>query len=197
MKKIDKNLFNLGKNLKTNCILQTIKTRTMKNLFLILVSAIISIGNTFAQGPIEQHPLVGMWQYATTLKTKDGRDMLDRKPIYKIINNDNTYSVIFSVADVPEEEKSNVRFALMESTILGLKGTYEIENDSVYTEFVTNHYMNKSLTATTTKMNYRFCDSEKNILRINCYNESLNQWIPEIWTRIVPAHKTPKILEEK
>ncbi len=168
----------------------------MKKLLLPLIAAVIGTTCSFSQINTTTHPLTGMWQYATTIKMKDGRDLIDRKQIYKIINSDNSYSVLTSVkTDIPKEENVDDWITQMESTVLSQKGTYEIESDSVYTEFVTNHYMNKALTVTTSKMKYKFCDKAKNILRIECYNESLGRWISELWTRVVPAHENAIILE--
>lgn len=169
----------------------------MNRFFLSLLFVLMSVVS-YPQTLKKDHPLVGMWQYATTIELEDGRRLIDRKEIYKIINSDNTYSVLINIVDLPEDNNIPDRFyTQVQSTVLSQKGTYEIESDSVYNEFVTNHYLNKALTVTTSKMRYRFSDNAKNILLIECYNESLQRWISELWTRVVPMQENVMILDER
>lgn len=165
------------------------KFTTFSILLLFAVTA-------FAQS---NHPLVGMWQQTNIVKLNDGREFLNRIPMYKLISPDGTYTGIMDyVITVPEDVNLPSNMPMQtHCTVVAQKGTYEIENDSVYHEFITEHYLNKALVVTTSKLKYKFCDDAKNLLRIEYYNESLEQWIPEMWTRVVPPQNNKVLIENK
>lgn len=168
----------------------------MMRKFTMFAIMLLSVSIAFAQ---KVHSIVGLWQQTNVVKLNDGREFLNRLPVYKLINNDGTYvGILDYVTTVSDDDALPSNMPLQtNSTVIAQKGTYEIENDSVYTEFITDHYLNKALVVTTSKLKYKFCDSEKNLLRIEYYNESLEQWIPEMWTRVVPPQENKVLIENK
>ncbi|MBR5476491.1 MAG: DUF4488 domain-containing protein [Bacteroidaceae bacterium] len=168
----------------------------MMRKFTIFALMLLSVSIAFAQ---KVHPIVGLWQQTNVVKLNDGREFLNRLPVYKLVNNDGTYVGILDYVTTisPDDALPSNMPMQTNSTVIAQKGTYEIENDSVYNEFITDHYLNKALVITTSKLKYKFCDSQKNLLRIEYYNESLQQWIPEMWTRVVPPQENKVLIENK
>ena len=60
----------------------------MMRKFTMFAIMLLSVSIAFAQ---KVHPIVGLWQQTNVVKLNDGREFLNRLPVYKLINNDGTY----------------------------------------------------------------------------------------------------------
>lgn len=142
-----------------------------------------------------KHSLIGIWQYTNTIKLDDGREVLDRKPIYKIINADNTYQTMaYTITDLPNDINiPNKQYTQIQSTVIIQKGTYEIESDSIYNEFITEH-IDKTMTVSASKLRYKYIYDKQDLLRIEYFNENLQKWFSETWTRVVSPSQNRVII---
>lgn len=104
---------------------------------------------------------------------------------YKFLNTDGTfYSMVVWGLNGGNNRPSTI----------GMYGTYSITSDSTYTEHIKVHGMNPAISNTSSQLKYQLLD--KNTLLIKYRNETLNRWIPEIWTR-VQLHQAIKKEQEK
>lgn len=170
----------------------------MNRIVSYLILFVICLGTASAQVIDKQHSLVGIWQYTNTIKLDDGREVLDRKPIYKIINADNTYQTMaYTVTELPEELNiPNKLYTQIQSTVIIQKGTYEIENDSIYNEFITEH-IDKSMTVSASQLRYKYMYDKQDLLRIEYFNENLQKWFAETWTRVVTPSQNRIVVDPK
>ncbi len=154
----------------------------MKRMMFIIAVTIICIGCSSTRSNQKynkaKHPLIGMWQYCQPIGD-DEAVILTHRPIYKIINSDNSYFVSAgSMVPVEGTEMQEVRAVLTQN------GKYEIVNDSVYKENIAEH-VNKSLINTTSIMQYKFTDESKEYIKVDFVNTETGISVQEIWRRVV------------
>lgn len=157
----------------------------MKKLMFIIALTIICIGctstRTSKKCTKECHPLIDMWQYCQPIGDEENITLTHR-PIYKIINTDNSYFVSAgSMVPVKGTELQEVK------AILTQYGKYEIVSDSMYKENIEKH-VNKSLVNTTSIMRYKFTDEAKEYMEVDFVNTQTGISVHEIWRRVVFNH---------
>lgn len=157
----------------------------MKKLVLIFAVALLCVGCASSRAnkneKAVEHPLVGMWQYCQPIatETEEGVVRYTHRPIYKIINNDNTYFVSAgSMRHVEGTTMQEVR------AIITQRGRFEIVNDSTYNELIDLHNR-KQFIGTTSVMKYRFEDENREYLHIDFVNTETGIAVSEVWRRVV------------
>lgn len=156
----------------------------MKKLMFIFAAAIICIGcassRTSKNEKVAEHPLVGMWQYCQPIATEvEGVVKYTHRPIYKIINNDNTYFVSAgSMKPVEGTSMQEVR------AIITQRGRYEIVNDNTYNELIDIHNR-KQFIGTKSIMTYKFEDENMEYLHVDFVNNETGVAVSEVWRRVV------------
>lgn len=140
---------------------------------LIFTVALMAItGMAFAQKDlVESKSLVGIWQQAQANQSNDGQIKINKQPVYKVLNTDNTF---FCFAISSNDLSSTVSHW----------GTYKITSDSTYTESVTRHYTSSALDKSESQMRFKRLD--ENTIIMKYYNEANKQWVPELWYRVTP-----------
>lgn len=135
-----------------------------------MVALLISIGNVSAKKRKEvKNDLVGVWQQVSITPYTTGK----YRPILKIIDKDGTFCTMF----------------IYQNQMLGRvtqKGTFKVQNDSVYTETIKQH-MFPHIVGNKVTIKFRFADEKnappsdpefaKDILMLELSNGAREMWV--------------------
>ncbi len=156
----------------------------MKKLTTSIVVITLYAMCAYSQDKTEaQHPLVGIWQMFIPVKADDGNRII-MQPIFKIIKNDGTYTVMAGEVVSTRINGNNVPNLPF---VITQEGRYEIKNDSTYHEQIDKHYSNPLMEHTTSIINFSFGDTAKQFIHINVTSPATNFKGSEIWHRVTPA----------
>lgn len=142
----------------------------MRRILLVLAALIIGLGSVSAKKRKEvKNDLVGVWQQVNTSPYTKGQ----YRPILKIIDKDGTFSTMF----------------IYQNQMLGRvtqKGTFKVQNDSVYTETIKQH-MFPHIVGDKVTIKFRFADKKnappsdpefaKDILIMELSNGAREMWV--------------------
>ena len=82
-----------------------------------------------------------------------------------------------------------VMYRMMPPQPINLYGTYAITSDSTFTEHIVKHSGNAQMDNTESELRYKFVpNSENNAVYMMWKNTAVDQWIPELWERVI-LHK--------
>ena len=155
----------------------------MKKLFYA-IAAFISLGFVTACCDVDVvrngEPLEGMWQYCQPIVSADGDVSYTHRPIYKVIDSRGAYYVCVGRMTAVENAENNMQEV---RTFLTQKGRYEIESDSVYYEYIELHN-HKPFENTTSVMNYKFDDENKEYMHVTFVNNETGISVSEVWRRV-------------
>ncbi|MBQ8271067.1 MAG: DUF4488 domain-containing protein [Bacteroidaceae bacterium] len=158
----------------------------MKRLMLLALFAFMA-GALYvsAQQKVDKD-IYGLWQYAEERVAPDGSVQYIGKPIFKSINQDNTYFAMVSITlDVAGSEKEKP-YSITE-TYITQSGEIEFSSPGSYMEYIGEHYTNPGLTNTITSMKYEFKDDAKNVMYIEYLTANNNDtWFGETWIKVQP-----------
>lgn len=130
----------------------------------------------------ESKSLVGIWRQVAMSKNNVGEVVPVKSPIYKVVNADGTFYTFITwgaYSNVPDDA----------ATTINLYGTYAISSDSTFTEHIVKHSGNAQMDNTESELRYKFVpNSENNAVYMMWKNTAVDQWIPELWERVI-LHK--------
>ena len=115
------------------------------------------------------HKLVGIWQFCNEMKKSDGEKVLAFSPIWKVLYSDGSFS----------------QFMLMYKDggcALTHEGTYEVLSDDTYTEFISQHAVDKDLIGKKTELTYHFLNEDMVAFTYKLYGR--NDEFHELWKRV-------------
>lgn len=142
----------------------------MKRVLLVLVALIIGLGSVSAKKRKEvKSDLVGVWQQVNISPYAKGQ----YSPILKIIDKDGTFCTMF----------------IYQNQTMGRvtqKGTFKVQNDSIYTETIKQH-MFPHVIGDKVTIKFRFADKKdaplsdpefaKDILMLELSNGAREMWV--------------------
>ncbi len=158
----------------------------MKRLMLLVLCAfMVATAYVSAQQKVDKD-IYGLWQYAEERVAPDGSVQYMGKPIFKSINQDNTYFAMVSITlDIVGTEKEKP-YSITE-TYITQSGEIEISSPGSYMEYIGEHYTNPGLTNTITSLKYEFKDDAKNVMYIEYLTANNNDtWFGETWIKVQP-----------
>ena len=158
----------------------------MKRMMLLFAALLVGgVAYVNAQQAVDKN-LFGLWQYVEEREAPDGSIQYVGKPIFKSINQDNTYFAMACVTiDVAGTEKEKP-YTVTE-TYVTQRGEIEVKAIGNYLEYIADHYTNPGLTNTITSLRYEFKDKEKTIMYIEYLTANNNDtWFGEIWRKVQP-----------
>lgn len=162
----------------------------MKRMILLLATLFVA-GAAFVNAQtrnekVQSNPIYGLWQYVEERQAPDGSVQYVGKPIYKSINQDNTYFAMMTITiDVQGNEKEKP-YTVTE-TFITQRGEIELTADGSYLEYIGEHYNNPSLTNTITSMKYEFKEGSTDVMYIEYLTANNdNTWFSETWVRVQP-----------
>lgn len=159
----------------------------MKSKTLFIILCLVVAGTLQAQEHIaESKSLVGVWRQITMSKNSSDEVVVVKSPTYKVVNPDGTF-----YAFITWGAYSNVQH---DETTINMYGTYSITSDSTFTEHVVKHSGNPKMNNSDSELKYKFVpDTDNNAVYMIWKNNISNQWIPELWERVVfPERKEEK-----
>ena len=162
----------------------------MKRMMILLATLIIAgaacVNAQTRNKKVQTNPIYGLWQYVEERVAADGSVQYVGKPIYKSINQDNTYFAMMTITiDVQGSEKEKP-YTVTE-TFITQRGEIEITSDGSYLEYIGEHYNNPSLTNTITSMKYEFKEGSTDVMLIEYLTANNdNTWFGETWVRVQP-----------
>lgn len=115
------------------------------------------------------HPLVGVWQQLALQKTEGDKLFYSQVPVWKVYQQDGAYSV-FMIA-------SQSGFSIKTA-----EGTYTIDNDSTYTEFIRDSGANPDIQGKNNALKYSIAQNK--ILTVRYTLPGRTQEASEVWTRV-------------
>ena len=118
--------------------------------------------------------LVGIWQQVRNINKVDGKVNIVFNPVLKIIEKNGVFSTMF--VNIPQSAGTITQ-----------KGTFVVQNDSLYKETINEHFMAEKIGAIV-PIKYYFTDSEKDVLILEYVNEDTTDVIHEMWVRISDKH---------
>lgn len=158
----------------------------MKRLMLLVLFAFATTAVYVSAQQKVDKGLYGLWQFAEERVAPDGSVQYVCKPIFKSINQDNTYFAMVSITfDVAGSEKEKP-YSITE-TYITQSGEIEFSSPGCYLEYISEHYTNPGLTNTISSMKYEFKDEAKNIMYIEYLTANNNDtWFGETWIKVQP-----------
>lgn len=158
----------------------------MKKLLFSLAFLIFCLGSVCAKKKSpKKNPFVGMWQMCYVINA--GTDSMEviSTPIFKIYDKDGTYTAIYGYNRRATHDKR----LLDTKAAISQLGRYEVKNDSVYHEQIDKHFMAPEMEKSTTILNYKFADEEKNFLILWFKNSVSGVKVNEMWRRLQPIKR--------
>ena len=136
-----------------------------------MVALLVGMGSVSAKKSKEvKSDLVGIWQQVRNIEHEDGKMNLVFNPVLKIIEKDGAFSTMF--VNSPQSAGTITQ-----------KGTFAVQNDSLYSETVKAHFMPEKI-GITLPIKYHFTDKEKDVLILEFENNGGNVVMREMWVRI-------------
>ena len=106
-----------------------LKICIMKRICLIMAALLVGLSSMSAKKTKEtKSDLVGIWQQVRNIEHGDGKVNIVFNPVLKIIEKDGTFSTMF--VNSPQSAGTITQ-----------KGTFAVQNDSLYSETVKAHFM--------------------------------------------------------
>ena len=100
----------------------------MKRFCFVVMALLVGLSSVSAKKRKEVNSdLVGIWQQVGKMGSEDGKMTIAYNPVLKIIEKDGTFSTMFV-------------FSQQSAGSITQKGTFEITNDSIYTETIQEHF---------------------------------------------------------
>lgn len=157
----------------------------MKAKVILLVISILYIVGTHAQQHLpESKSLVGLWRQAGIVKTIDGEIRHFKTGNYKVMNPDGTFYAFITWG----VGKTNLQDDV---TTMNFYGTYTLTSDSTFTEHIVTHSGNPTMSNTDSELRYKFIpDTNNDVMYMKYKNPIINEWIPEVWERVVMPLET-------
>ena len=147
----------------------------MKRICLIMAALLIGLGSVSAKKSKEvKSDLVGIWQQVRNISKVDGKVNIVFSPVLKMIEKDGSFSTMF--VNSPQSAGTITQ-----------RGTYAVQNDSLYQETIKEHFMPEKIGAIV-PIKYYFTDSEKDVLIIEYMNDNATDMMHEMWVRISDKH---------
>lgn len=158
----------------------------MKRLMLLALFAFMAGAVYVSAQQKADKDIYGLWQYAEERVAPDGTVQYIGKPIFKSINQDNTYFAMVSITlDVTGSEKEKP-YSVTE-TYITQQGEIEFSSPGSYLEYIGEHFTNPGLTNTISSMRYEFKDEAKTIMYIEYLTANNNDtWFGETWIKVQP-----------
>lgn len=158
----------------------------MKRIMLLVVLAFAAATAYVSAQQKNDKDVYGLWQYVEERVAPDGTVQYIGKPIFKSINQDNTYfamvSITFDVAGSEKEKPYSVT-----ETYITQSGEIEFSSQGNYLEYINNHYTNPNLTNTISSLKYEFKDDAKKIMYVEYLTANNNDtWFGETWIKVQP-----------
>ena len=105
----------------------------MKRICLIMAALLIGLGSVSAKKSKEvKSDLVGIWQQVRNISKVDGKVNIVFSPVLKMIEKDGSFSTMF--VNSPQSAGTITQ-----------RGTYAVQNDSLYQETIKEHLDRKSV----------------------------------------------------
>ena len=143
----------------------------MKRLCFIMMALLIGLSSVGAKKRREiKSDLVGIWQQVGKMSNEDGKMTIAYNPVLKLIDKDGTFSTMFV-------------FSQQTVGSITQKGTYEITNDSIYTETIREHFIH-DIEGSSVTIKYHFADPEKEVLMLEFEDSRTKSLMHELWIRI-------------
>ena len=147
----------------------------MKRICLIMAALLIGLGSVSAKKSKEvKSDLVGIWQQVRNISKVDGKVNIVFSPVLKMIEKDGSFSTMF--VNSPQSAGTITQ-----------RGTYAVQNDSLYQETIKEHFMPEKIGAIV-PIKYYFTDSEKDVLIIEYMSDNATDMMHEMWVRISDKH---------
>ena len=147
----------------------------MKRICLIMAALLIGLGSVSAKKSKEvKSDLVGIWQQVRNISKVDGKVNIVFSPVLKMIEKDGSFSTMF--VNSPQSAGTITQ-----------RGTYAVQNDSLYQETIKEHFMPEKIGAVV-PIKYYFTDSEKDVLIIEYMGDNGTDMMHEMWVRISDKH---------
>ena len=144
---------------------------TMKRFCFIMLALLMGLSSVSAQKRKKvKSDLVGIWQQVGKMGHKDGKITIAYNPVLKIIDKDGTFSTMFV-------------FSQQSAGSITQRGTYEIQNDSLYTETIREHFI-RDVEGSSVPIKYHFSDDEKEVLMLEFEDSRTKAVMHELWIRI-------------
>lgn len=115
------------------------------------------------------HPLVGVWQKLALQKTEGDKLFYSQVPVWKIYQEDGAYSVFMVSSQNGFSSKT-------------AEGTYTINSDSTYTEFIRDSSANLDIQGKNNALKYSI--QQNNYLTIRYTLPGRTEESSELWTRV-------------
>lgn len=143
----------------------------MKRICLIVVALIVGLGSMSAKKTKEvKSDLVGIWQQVRSIDHVDDNVNIVFGPVLKIMEKDGTFLTMF--VNSPQSAGTITQ-----------RGTFAVQNDSLYSETVKAHFMPEKI-GLTLPIKYHFTDKEKDVLILEFENNDGSVVLREMWVRI-------------
>lgn len=158
----------------------------MKQIMVVCAALMLCcVSYVSAQNKVDKS-VYGLWQYVEERQASDGTVQYVGKPIFKSINQDNTYFAMVCVTiDVAGSEKEQP-YSITE-TFVTQRGEIEFQENGAYLEYIGEHYTNPGLSNTISSLKYEFKDEEKNVMYIEYLTANNNDtWFGETWIKVQP-----------
>ena len=140
-----------------------------------MAALLIGLGSVSAKKSKEvKSDLVGIWQQVRNISKVDGKVNIVFSPVLKMIEKDGSFSTMF--VNSPQSAGTITQ-----------RGTYAIQNDSLYQETIKEHFMPEKIGAIV-PIKYYFTDSEKDVLIIEYMGDNGTDMMHEMWVRISDKH---------
>ena len=158
----------------------------MKRLMLLVLFAFTATAVYVSAQQKVDKSIYGLWQFAEERVAPDGTTQYIGKPIFKSINQDNSYFAMVSITlDIAGSAKEKP-YSITE-TYVTQSGEIEFSSDGSYFEYIGEHYTNPGLTNTISEIKYEFKDEAKSIMYIEYLTANNNDtWFGETWIKVQP-----------
>ncbi len=158
----------------------------MKRLMLLVMFALTATTVYLSAQEKVDKSIYGLWQFAEERVAPDGSVQYIGKPIFKSINQDNTYfamvCITLDIAGTGKEKPYSVT-----ETYITQSGDIEFSAPGSYYEYIGKHYTNPGLTSTISEIKYEFKDAAKNVMYIEYLTANNNDtWFGETWIKVQP-----------
>lgn len=143
----------------------------MKRFCLVVMALLVGLSSVSAKKRKEVNSdLVGIWQQVGKMGSEDGKMTIAYNPVLKIIEKDGTFSTMFV-------------FSQQSAGSITQKGTFEITNDSIYTETIQEHFIHE-IEGASVMIKYHFADVEKEVMMLEFEDIRTQAMMHELWIRI-------------
>lgn len=150
----------------------------------MLAIAVVSCGTAFAQKHLpESNTLVGLWRQAVIGRNQQGENVHIKTGNYKVVNPDGTFYAFITWGAYGKNPQGDV-------TSMNMYGTYAITSDSTFTEHIIKHDGNPKMNNSESELKFKFVEETDNDIVYMMYKNTVtNQWIPEMWQRVIFPNK--------